>query len=176
MQLLRLDSPERLQQAVAWLSHKDNYPWLDFADGRQLITAAWLRVGEQRGSYEVRIFTAENGSPIGVVGLSNINPHFKTANIWVVLGDKRFAGQGCASRATSMMLTHGFRTLGLRSIHTWIVEHNHSVRVAERVKFRFIGRQRQCHCIDGRWYDRLWFDLLASEHEDMSDADCRRSA
>jgi RimJ/RimL family protein N-acetyltransferase len=62
------------------------------------------------------------------------------------------------------MLTLGFRELGLQAIQTWIVEHNPSVRVAERVRFRPIGRQRRCHYIDGIPYDRLWFDLLASEH------------
>jgi hypothetical protein len=30
-----------------------------------------------------------------------------------------------------------------------------------------MGRLRQCHYIDDRVYDRLWFDLLASEHEEI---------
>ena len=33
-----------------------------------------------------------------------------------------------------------------------------------RLGFKFIGRQRRCHVVDGRVCDRLWFDLLASEH------------
>jgi hypothetical protein len=41
--------------------------------------------------------------------------------------------------------------------------------VLERLKFRFYGRQRQCHCIDGRFYDRLYFDLLASEHRELEE-------
>jgi RimJ/RimL family protein N-acetyltransferase len=40
--------------------------------------------------------------------------------------------------------------------------------MAKRLKFRQIGRQRQSHYINGRVYDRLWFDLLASEHEEIS--------
>jgi RimJ/RimL family protein N-acetyltransferase len=82
------------------------------------------------------------------------------ARFWVVLGDKAYAGQGYASRATSRMLTLGFWELGLEAIHTWIVEQNPSVRVAQRVNFKPIGRQRHCHYIDGRAYDRLWFDIL----------------
>ena len=111
------------------------------------------------------IFTAdEEDMPIGVVGLSNVNSHFKNATLWTVLGDKSYGGRGYATRAVSGMLTLGFEELGLHTINTWIVEHNPSVRVAERVKFRPFGRQRQCHYIDGRPYDRLWFDLVASEH------------
>ena len=49
----------------------------------------WLKIAMQRGSYVIRVFTSDlDDLPIGVVGLSNVNPHFKTANIWVVLGDR----------------------------------------------------------------------------------------
>lgn len=176
MKLVLPDSPERLQLVVGWLSLKENYQWLDFGDGRQLVGADWLKIAMQRGTHVVRLFTSDDDTPIGVVGLTNVNAHFRTANIWVVLGEKTCAGQGYASRATSMMLTLGFTRLGLRSIHTWIVEHNPSVRVAKRVGFKPIGRQRQCHSIDGHVYDRLWFDLLAHEHEEIQDATHRRSA
>jgi RimJ/RimL family protein N-acetyltransferase len=170
MQLKAIDSPELLHLVAGWLALKENYQWLDFGDGRQLVSPEWLKIAMQRGSYVIRVFTSDaDDRPIGAVGLSNVNPHFKTANIWVVLGDKSCAGQGCASRATSKMLTVGFQELGLQAIHTWIVEHNPSIHVARRVNFRPIGRQRQCHYIDGRAYDRLWFDLLASEHEEIRD-------
>src|SRR5881397_1738530 len=151
MKLLPLDSPERIHLVASWLAQKENYQWLDFGDGRQLVSPEWLKIAMQRGSYVLRLFTADDDeTPIGVVGLSNVNPYFKTANIWVVLGDKSQAGCGYASRATSKMLTFGFKDLGLGAIHTWIVEHNPSVRVAQQVKFRPIGRQRKCHYIDGR--------------------------
>ncbi len=33
--------------------------------------------------------------------------------------------------------------------------------------FKFIGRQRKCHYIEGRPLDRSLFDLLASEHKEI---------
>jgi RimJ/RimL family protein N-acetyltransferase len=177
MDLRPLASSDDIALVARWLSEKENYQWLDFGDGRQLVSAEWIKIAVQRGTYVLRLFTSDVGdTPIGVVGLSGINPHFKTANIWVVLGDKAHAGHGYASRATSRMLTLGFAELGLNSIHTWIVEHNPSIHVARHVNFRPIGRQRQCHYIDGRAYDRLWFDLLASEHEEIQDARHQRTA
>lgn len=165
MKLIPLDSPERIELVASWLAQKENYQWLDFGDGRQLVSPGWLTIALQRGSHVLRMFTSDvDDAPIGVVGLSNVNRHFRTATLWVVLGDKSYAGRGYASRATSQMLTLGFVELGLHAINTWIVEHKPSVRVAANVNFRPIGRQRQCHYIDGRPYDRLWFDLLASEH------------
>ena len=177
MQLKPVDTPELIRLVAEWLAQKENYQWLDFGDGRQLVSPEWIKIAMQRGSYVLRVFTPdEDDTPIGVVGLSNVNAHFKTANVWVVLGNRGYAGRGYASRATSRMLTIGFTELGLQAIHTWIVEHNPSIHVAQRVKFRPIGRQRQCHYIDGRAYDRLWFDLLASEHEEIEDARNDRTA
>jgi RimJ/RimL family protein N-acetyltransferase len=168
LKLVPLDRPELLTLVAGWLGEKDNYQWLDFGDGRQAVSVEWLKIATQRGIHEIRVFTSDVGDiPIGVVGLSNVNYHFKSATLWVVLGDKLQAGRGYASRAVSKMLTLGFDNLGLYSINTWIVEHNPSIRVAERVRFLPIGRQRQCHAIDGRLCDRLLFDLLASEHEEI---------
>jgi RimJ/RimL family protein N-acetyltransferase len=177
MQLKPLDSPEVIQLAAGWLAQKENYQWLDFGDGRQLVSPQWLKIGMQRGSYVIRVFTSDlEDVPIGIVGLTNVNPSFRTANIWVVLGDRTHGGQGYASRATSRMLTLGFQELGLHAIHTWIVEGNPSIHVARRVGFRPMGTQRQCHHIDGRAYDRLWFDLLACEHEELKDVQRQQSA
>lgn len=167
MTLEPLDTPGRLRLAAGWISEKENAQWLDFGEGRQTLSPEWLKIAIQRGTQAVRLFTSDEGRPIGVVGLGSINRDFRTANLWVVLGDKSVAGRGYASRAVSAMLTIGFRELGLHAINTWIVEHNPSVRVAARVKFRPMGRQRQCHYIDGRVYDRLWYDLLASEHHEI---------
>jgi RimJ/RimL family protein N-acetyltransferase len=177
MQLLPVDSPERFNLLARWLSQKENYQWLDFGDGRQLVSPEWLKIAMQRGSLAIRLFTADHDdTPIGVVALGNINPHFKTANIWTVVGEKTFAVRGHGTRAASKMLTLGFTELGLHAIHTWIVEHNVSLRMAKRLNFQLIGRQRHCHYIDGRAYDRLWFDLLSSEHEEILDVKQRRTA
>lgn len=177
MQLKPLNSPEELRLVAEWLAQKENYQWLDFGDGRQSVSPEWLKIAIHRGTYVIRLFTPDHDDrPIGVVALSSINPYFKTANFWVVLGDKSYARKGYASRATSAMLTVGFTELGLQSIHTWVVEHNPSIGVVERVRFRPIGRQRRCHYIEGRVYDRLWFDMLSSEHEEMSDVRCERTA
>jgi RimJ/RimL family protein N-acetyltransferase len=177
MQLIPIDTSERLHLVARWLAEKDNYQWLELGDGRQLMSLEWLTIAMQRRSYVLRLFTSDvDETPIGVVALSNVNEHYKTANIWVVVGDKSYASRGYASRAASKMLTIGFKELGLEAVHTWIVEHNQSVRMAKRLKFSLIGRQRQSHYIDGRAYDRLWFDLLASEHEEIPDVKRRHIA
>ncbi|HLB37912.1 MAG TPA: GNAT family protein [Gemmatimonadales bacterium] len=166
MKLLPLDSPERIQLAADWLGRYDNYKWLDFGNGVQKVTPVTLKIMTQRDLHVVRAYTANDGElPIGVVGLTNVDQTFKTASLWAVLGNKRYGGlTKCAS---SKMLTVAFRELGLRAVNAWTLDVNIAARrVLESLHFKYVGRTRQCHVLDGQPHDRLLFDLLAPEHQD----------
>lgn len=168
MKLLPIDTPEQVRLVAGWMSRKEIYQWLDFGNGRQILTPEWLRIASQKETEVLRIFTLDDDrTPVGVVGLTGVDRVFGTARIWVAAGETMFRARGHATRASSLLLTFGFRELGLNSINTWIVDHNPSLRIARRLHFTPIGRQRQCHRIDGRACDRLWFDLLAAEHREM---------
>ena len=165
-----VDSPELFRLVAEWLNDPVNAKWLDFGDGRRRITPEWVKMATQRGVLAVRVFETDDGTPVAAAALDNINQDFRSATYWTVLGDKRFARLGYATRATIDMLTVGFEELGLHSINTWIVDGNPSVAVARKAGFRPAGRQRQCHFIDGKPHDRLCYDLLASEHEELRHA------
>ncbi|HEU5169381.1 MAG TPA: GNAT family protein [Gemmatimonadales bacterium] len=165
MKLSPLDSQQLLELAAGWLSQPENAQWLDTGDGRPVLGAAWLKILTQRDTHLLRVFGGEGDSPpVGLIALSEISRRFRTARIWVVVGDRSFRARGYGTYATEAMLTMAFGELGLRSVNTWIVDGNPSQRIAERLGFTFIGRQRQCHFIDGQLRDRLWFDILAAEH------------
>ncbi|HLB82400.1 MAG TPA: GNAT family protein [Gemmatimonadales bacterium] len=165
MKLLPLDNPELIELAAGWLGQEDNYKWLDFGNGILAPTAVSLKIMTQRDVHVLRAFTPDDSDlPIGVVALSNVDRRFKTAgSLWAVLGRKRYGG--FARRAASRILTYGFRELGLEVIGAWTVDINvASRRALEQLNFHYIGRQRRCHWIDGKPYDRLLYDLLATEH------------
>lgn len=171
MKLLPLDRPELFELVAGWLSCKENYQWLDFGNGGQIVTPALLKIMAQRQTHFLRAFTSDRDDvPIGIVGLNSVDRRFKTATFWGATGEKSFRNRGYSTCASSKFLTLGFRDLGLDAINTWAVDHNQSLRTIERLGFRFVGRQRQCHYIDGRVYDRVLFDLLASEHRELDEA------
>jgi RimJ/RimL family protein N-acetyltransferase len=164
MTLRPFGSAADFELAAAWLQRKENYQWLDFGNTRQGVTSTLLRIMVQRETNLIRLYTSDaDDTPIGIVALTNIDRKMRTGTFWIVAGDKSFRSRGWAHIAASRFLTLAFRDLGLHTANTWIVEHNVSRRGAERLGFRFIGRQRQCHFIDGQPYDRMLFDLLASE-------------
>lgn len=169
MQLLPLDKPELINLAADWLNEPGNYKWLDFGNGMQRVSAASLKIMTQREIHVLRAFTADDDkTPIGLIGLSNVDPNFKTAAIWIVLGDKQYSAKRYPIRASSKLLAFAFGELGLNAVQAWCVECNHaSARLIRRLNFQPIGRQRRAHQIDGQIYDRLWFDLLPSEFKEI---------
>jgi RimJ/RimL family protein N-acetyltransferase len=176
MKLLPLDRPDFIPLVAGWLAQKENHQWLDFGNGGRPIAPTLLKIIAQRETHFLRVYTSDRDDvPIGILGLNSVDSTFKTATFWGVSGDKSFRNRGYSTIASSKLLTLAFRDLGLHAINTWAVEHNPSVRIIERLGFRFIGRQRQCHYIDGRPYDRLLFDLLASEHRELEEARWHRN-
>lgn len=175
MKLLPLDAPEILELTARWLARKENYQWLDFGNGSRPVTPALLKIMAQRETHFLRVYTSDTDDiPIGICGLNSINRAVKSATFWGASGDKSFRNRGYSTFASSRFLTLAFRDLGLHAINTWAVEHNPSVRILERLGFHFAGRLRQSHTIDGRPYDRLLFDLLASEHRQLDRQRWRR--
>jgi RimJ/RimL family protein N-acetyltransferase len=167
MELRPLDS-DGCRLAAGWLAEKDNHQWLDFGNGVQALGASTLQIMAQRELHLMRVFTADcDDAPIGLVALSNIDPNFKTATLWFLLGDKSHARQGYTARAVSRLLSQGFTELGLKAVNAWAVDRNTaSIKTIQRNNFRPAGRLRQCHYIDGHPHDRLLFDILKSEHQD----------
>lgn len=177
MKLLPLDSPELIELAAGWLARKENYQWLDFGNGGQAISPALLKVMAQRDAHFLRLYTSpEDGTPLGIAALNSVDRRFRTAVFWGAAGDKSFRNRGWGTLAGSRFLTLAFRELGLHVIQTWVAEGNPSQRLVERLGFRFVGRQRQCHAIDGRRCDRLLYDLLAAEHRELEAMPLRATA
>ena len=169
MKLLPLDAPGIIELTASWLARKENHQWLDFGNGRQSVTATLLKIMTQRDTNFLRVCTDRNDIPFGICGLNSVDHTDNTATFWGASGEKSFRHRGYGTLAGSRFLTLAFRDLGLHVINTWVVEHNPSLRIIERLGFRFVGRQRQCHAIDGRPHDRLLFDLLASEHRELDE-------
>lgn len=125
-----------------------------------------MKMMMQRNIHEIRLFTSDKSEePIGIVAMSDINTKFQSAVLWFLLGNKKFRGLGYTSRAVARILSHGFGKMNLESVFAWTLEQNFgSQKVLERNGFQFIGKRRNCHLIDGKFYDRFFYDILKKEH------------
>lgn len=169
MRLIALDTPESIELAASWLSDERNYRWLDFGNGVQKVDVLLLRVMLQREVHVIRAYTADDGTPIGLVGLSAVDRTSKSAWLWAVLGEKRYARSRYTLRAATAILEHGFRVLGLRVVGTWIVACNRpSINLAKHIGMNPAGRLRNYFYHDGKYHDRLLYDMLATEYLETS--------
>lgn len=167
MELRRLGERD-IPVVAGWMADPDNHRWLRLGPRGPAATAAALREMIRADAHLLRVFPAERGGPcVGVVGLSDIDHGFRSATLWYVLGDRPSRGRGLTSRAVRALLSEAFEHRGLFAINAWVVDGNlPSIRVLENNHFRYVGRQRLCHYLDGRPCDRLLYDLLAPEHRD----------
>src|SRR6266852_8903908 len=117
MNLLPLATPKILELVSGWLAQKQNYQWLDFGNGRQIVTPALLKIMAQRETHFLRAFTSDRADiPIGIVGLNGVDRTFKTAMFWGAVGEKSFRNRGYSTVASAKFLTLAFRDLGLHAI------------------------------------------------------------
>ena len=164
---LRPIEPDEFELVAGWLADERNSVWMDFGAGRYSVGALALKAMSRRDLHCLRVFLPdESDRPVGLVGLSNVDHAFRTAEVWFVLGEKSYGSQGLTGRAVAALLEHGFMMLELQAIFAWMVEGNRgSRRLLEKLGFTQVGRRRRCHAIEGELRDRLLFDLLAEEFQ-----------
>jgi len=151
--------------AASWLNNEQNWKWIQAGSRAPRLDPVTFRIMTQRPSHSFHLFfDDERSEPIGLVALSDLDVVSRSASVWCVLGEKECAGRGYSSRAVNDCLAYGFNELGLESISAWTLPLNiASLHILRQNGFRYIGRQRRCHPLDGKLYDRLLYDLLAEE-------------
>lgn len=167
-----------VETVARWLSQKENHQWLDFGAGKQLLEEPVIRMMYQGDEHDFQVFTPdpETDVPIGLVALSDISIKFNSATLWYILGNKKFWGRRYTTRAVNKMLTHAFDKINLKTVYAWAVEQNTpSIKILRNNNFKLIGRRRKCHHVNGEVCDRLLFDLLDSEHQNITKKDGKSS-
>jgi RimJ/RimL family protein N-acetyltransferase len=88
----------------------------------------------------------------------------RTAMLGIVIGEKRYWGQGYGQDAVRLLLDYGFNLLNLNNIMLGVLGFNQrAIGCYEKVGFKLIGRRRQARILAGKAYDLLMMDILAEE-------------
>ncbi len=131
-------------------------------DAREFISRS--KQGLKEGSkYNLSITLRSGGELIGGCGLDRIRFDHRNAHVgyWIA---RPHWGRGYASEAASLVISAGFRQLGLHRIHSDVFPDNpQSMRVLRRLGFRVEGRARQDRVVSGRYRDMILFGLLREE-------------
>ena len=152
-----------LELVATWFSRNDINRWLTAAWRNRIVSTTVLAIALRNPKN--RFFLARcNGQACGLAALADIDFTDRTAMIWYVLGEPRFARKGIASEAVRQLVRKSFQELKLQSLYAWIMEDNAaSANLLHNVGFREAGRIRQAASSNGCQVDRIYFDLIAAE-------------
>jgi RimJ/RimL family protein N-acetyltransferase len=154
-----------------WIASQQDPSITLFSDGGFLLPvreqeAQMLEWMKKREAYAFAIYALENIQLIGSCALFNISHRRQCADFGISIFDKNYWSKGYGTEATRLTLDYGFRFLNLHNISLDTMDYNkRAIRAYEKAGFKIIGRRREVIPIDGKRYDQIYMDCLATEFE-----------
>jgi RimJ/RimL family protein N-acetyltransferase len=166
---LRAIEPEDVPSFVAWVNDEEviaglllAYP-LSLADEQDWYESVRKREIAER-PLAIEVLAGEGWQMVGNIALFHLDWRVRSAEVGILVGDKRFWSQGYGSEAMRLMLRHAFETLNLNRVCLDVYETNpRAIRSYEKVGFVHEGRRRQAMFKNGRYIDVLQMSVLRQE-------------
>ncbi|MBQ8298405.1 MAG: GNAT family N-acetyltransferase [Clostridia bacterium] len=162
-------SPSSVEDADVYLAWLNDFNVTDYI-GRSCIIQnyesekAWLLKELNKDSYFMAIVRKDTDEVIGNISLNAPDFINRTAVLGIMIGDGENRSKGYGTEAINLLLDFAFNYLNLNSVSLRYIECNERARKCyEKVGFKEIGRQRACRFLNGKYYDSVYMDILASE-------------
>ena len=127
---------------------------------------AWYDGVPTSGARMFTIYERATWRPIGNTDLREIDHRNRSASFGLLIGEPDARGKGYGTEATRLILDYAFTALGLHNVLLTCYEFNLAgLRAYQKVGFKEIGRRRQCRWLNGRLWDEIYMDYLATEFE-----------
>jgi RimJ/RimL family protein N-acetyltransferase len=144
----------------------------DFSVNRTTTHARPVTLEEETDAYDrytkdpahvfFTIYEKETWRPIGKTYLGDITRF--TAEFGIVIGEIDCQGKGYGTETTQLVLDYAFTVLGLHNILLTVMEFNlGGIKAYQKAGFKMIGRRRQAKWMNGKLWDVIYMDCLATE-------------
>ncbi|WBW97337.1 GNAT family N-acetyltransferase [Oceanirhabdus sp. W0125-5] len=112
------------------------------------------------------IVLKEGDKLIGNCSLFSINNIHRRADLGIFIGEEEHRGNGYGVEAIELILSHGFRVLGLNNVILRVFSFNErAIRAYEKIGFKEIGRRREAFYINNKYYDVIYMDIIQREYK-----------
>ncbi|MDO5026715.1 MAG: GNAT family protein [Tissierellia bacterium] len=103
-------------------------------------------------------------SPVGVIGLINIDNYNKKAEYYITIGSHEHKRKGIASGSSLLLLRHAFEELGLNKVYLNVDADNTSAcKLYEKIGFKCEGTFKDELFFRGKFIDRKRYAFLYKE-------------
>ncbi|MBE3144293.1 MAG: GNAT family N-acetyltransferase [Planctomycetes bacterium] len=159
-----------IENRVRWFNDPDVRKTLIVSEQFELgKTIRWFeKIQADDSRVELIIETPQN-TAVGVVGLAGIDSTHRTAEIYIVIGQKELWGKGVMLEAECLLIDWAFNSRGLEKI--WAearLDNIASVITMKKIGFQIEGTLRCDKIVDGRRIDVLRLGLLKNEFKDTA--------
>ncbi|MFA6410700.1 MAG: GNAT family protein [Candidatus Buchananbacteria bacterium] len=150
-----------------WLNDSEVLIFLDIYDRSRTtlkMEKEWISKMKREKTRAAFAIDANDGTHIGVVSLRDIEPLHKNAQFGIIIGDKKYWGQGCGTEAGKLIIDYGFRKLKLHRI--WLGFYAYNIRAEKSYKklgFKKEGCLRQQLFRKGHYHDLINMGILRDE-------------
>ena len=169
---LRAREPEDAERGFRWINDHDvarfliaRYP-ISLEEERE-----FFRTTAKASFFGLHLaIETLDGVHIGLIDLRDVQPENRTAEIGVMIGDKRYWNGGYGSDAVRTLTRFAFRVMNLQRLHLRTYEYNpRAVAAFRRAGFREEGRLRRHVYMEGRYWDVILMGCLREEFEAEDD-------
>lgn len=127
-------------------------------------TLTWYNNAKSDVSRKDLVIDVEGSKSIGCVGLRKIDILNKSACFYILIGEKKYWGQGFAKEASLLLFEWAFKRLRLNKIWSNVASYNTaSLALLGRIGFIQEGYLREEEILNGKNIDIVRFGLLASD-------------
>lgn len=121
-------------------------------------------IENQKNDKTVTFGIVFNDVLVGYIGLSNISTLNRSAEFFILIGDKKYWGKNIGYEAGRIVIEYGFKSLNLHRIDLSVSDLNiRAVKLYENLGFRQEGIKRDACYREGKYHNKIIMALLRTE-------------
>lgn len=162
-------SDEEIEKFTEWMNDFQVTDYINKSE--QIMTVIgekeWLEnTARKNENKNFNIIDLNSNKLIGTIGLEKFNWTSRNAVLGIFIGDKNYRNNGYGTEAIKLLLEFGFKYLNLHSIRLSLLSVNERAHKCYlKCGFKDAGKSREEIFLNGKYYDKLYMDILEGEFE-----------
>jgi RimJ/RimL family protein N-acetyltransferase len=154
-----------IENRVRWFNDPDVRQTLIISERFELEkTIRWFEKIQAADSRVEFVIETPQKTPVGVIGLAGIDSTHRTAEIYIVIGQKEFWGKGVMLEAECLLIEWAFNSIGLEKIWAQTCPDNiASLITMKKIGFQIEGTLRNEKIVNGQRTTVLHLGLLLDD-------------